>query len=49
MLPAVVQDWRTGQILSEGDAALRSELGQRLDRLMAANGTAPKWWRWQHD
>lgn len=42
-------DRRTGQILSESDAALRSELGQRLDRLMAANGTAPEWWRWQHD
>jgi choline-sulfatase len=31
----------TGEALSSGDAALRSELGQRLDRLMAVNGTAP--------
>jgi hypothetical protein len=34
-------DRRTGEALSGGDAALRSELGQRLDRLMAVNGTAP--------
>ena len=31
----------TGEALSPGIAALRSELGQRLDRLMAVNGTAP--------
>jgi hypothetical protein len=34
-------DRDTGEALSQGDAALRSELGQRLDRLMAVNGTAP--------
>jgi choline-sulfatase len=34
-------DRRTGEALSGSDAALRSELGQRLDRLMAVNGTAP--------
>jgi arylsulfatase A-like enzyme len=34
-------DRSTGEALSAGDAALRSELGQRLDRLMAVNGTAP--------
>ena len=30
-----------GQTLSGTDTPLRSELGQRLDRLMAVNGTAP--------
>jgi choline-sulfatase len=34
-------DRNTGEALSAGDAALRSELGQRLDRLMAVNGTSP--------
>jgi choline-sulfatase len=34
-------DRRTGRTLSATDAPLRSELGQRLDRLMAVNGTAP--------
>jgi choline-sulfatase len=34
-------DRKTGEALSGSDAALRSELGQRLDRLMAVNGTAP--------
>ena len=34
-------DRHTGQTLSGTDAPLRSELGQRLDRLMAVNGTAP--------
>jgi arylsulfatase A-like enzyme len=34
-------DRNTGEAVSAGDAALRSELGQRLDRLMAVNGTAP--------
>ena len=34
-------DRNTGEVLSQDDAALRSELGQRLDRLMAVNGTAP--------
>jgi arylsulfatase A-like enzyme len=34
-------DRSTGQPLSSADAPLRSELGQRLDRLMAVNGTAP--------
>ena len=34
-------DRNTGEVLSSRDAALRSELGQRLDRLMAVNGTAP--------
>ena len=34
-------DRSTGEVLSSGDAPLRSELGQRLDRLMAINGTAP--------
>jgi choline-sulfatase len=34
-------DRHTGEALSGSDGALRSELGQRLDRLMAANGTAP--------
>jgi choline-sulfatase len=34
-------DRETGEALSASDAALRSELGQRLDRLMAVNGTAP--------
>jgi choline-sulfatase len=34
-------DRRTGRSLSATDEPLRSELGQRLDRLMAVNGTAP--------
>jgi choline-sulfatase len=34
-------DRRTGVALNRADTALRSELGQRLDRLMAVNGTAP--------
>jgi choline-sulfatase len=34
-------DRDTGEPLDPGDAALRSELGQRLDRLMAVNGTSP--------
>jgi choline-sulfatase len=34
-------DRGTGEVLTGSDAALRSELGQRLDRLMAVNGTAP--------
>ena len=34
-------DRRTGQSLSSTDLPIRSELGQRLDRLMAVNGTAP--------
>ena len=34
-------DRNTGEAVSPDDAALRSELGQRLDRLMAINGTAP--------
>jgi choline-sulfatase len=34
-------DRRTGEARAATDAALRSELGQRLDRLMAVNGTAP--------
>jgi arylsulfatase A-like enzyme len=34
-------DRHTGQPLSSTDLPLRSELGQRLDRLMAVNGTAP--------
>ena len=34
-------DRDTGEALDPGDAALRSELGQRLDRLMAVNGTSP--------
>ena len=34
-------DRSTGQTLSGTDTPLRSELGQRLDRLMAVNGTAP--------
>jgi choline-sulfatase len=34
-------DRSTGKVRRESDAALRSELGQRLDRLMALNGTAP--------
>jgi choline-sulfatase len=34
-------DRETGEALDPDDAALRSELGQRLDRLMAVNGTSP--------
>ena len=34
-------DRNTGEVQSPGDDALRSELGQRLDRLMAVNGTTP--------
>jgi choline-sulfatase len=34
-------DRSSGEALSDIDAALRSELGQRLDRLMAVNGTTP--------
>jgi choline-sulfatase len=34
-------DRDTGEALDPDDAALRSELGQRLDRLMAVNGTSP--------
>jgi arylsulfatase A-like enzyme len=34
-------DRDTGKVLSPADTALRSELGQRLDRLMAVNGTSP--------
>jgi hypothetical protein len=34
-------DRRTGRPLSSTDLPIRSELGQRLDRLMAVNGTAP--------
>jgi choline-sulfatase len=34
-------DRDSGEVLREPDAALRSELGQRLDRLMALNGTTP--------
>jgi choline-sulfatase len=34
-------DRKTGRPLRETDSPLRSELGQRLDRLMAVNGTAP--------
>jgi choline-sulfatase len=35
-------DRNTGDAKDDADRALRSELGERLDRLMAANGTAPK-------
>ena len=34
-------DRNDGRVLDPAHAALRSELGQRLDRLMAVNGTAP--------
>jgi choline-sulfatase len=34
-------DRDTGEAIDSTDAPLRSELGQRLDRLMAHNGTAP--------
>jgi hypothetical protein len=34
-------DRATGEPLAGGDADLRSELGERLDTVMAANGTGP--------
>src|SRR5262249_4756372 len=34
-------DRRTGEPLDTSDGALRAELGERRDRLMASNGTAP--------
>ena len=34
-------DRATGRVVRDSDAALRSELDQRLERLTAVNGTAP--------
>src|SRR5262249_3882173 len=35
-------DRNTGEPLDASDDALRAELGERLERLMSANGTAPR-------